>query len=465
MDISKDTLKDMYNDPTSLFFSPFAKNEPTQKTSTQKTSTQKIEHLKNESLITPFFTQSTEKENTENKIIPIGTMNSYYYAANMQPKATIESHSRYIETLRESYKREGTKGILPIIRQNEAALEIMQKWRLSENTLLFSDLAAGIYRALTCYDNYFLDFQPLINPNTQQIEKYLIYATLDQIKKCAFGVCLDEYGNLKRGTSEILKKSGILNEFTAALFGSSEGKSTGREATLNIYDKAGNFLGNYKPIIFEGYDQKRNGFKILLDPKFFHLTVDSGKLKIDSGSLGRYIPTIGGLTSLNIIGRAYLARENKDLHLNLPNAKTATRLIHTLQAGYNMQSLLGVELFPNMQEKNRQKIRLNKSALIELFPSCYNSTTGYLNYKKASEQVGLASDILYKGLEITQGFSEIINTAGSDKILLPSIDRACYFEIQYNKAVFIKCENPQQAISNTDKIRYLDLKKQLLEKK
>lgn len=27
-------------------------------------------------------------------------------------------------------------------------------------------------------------------------------------------------------------------------------------------------------------------------------------------------------------------------------------------------------------------------------PSCYNATTGYLNYKKAS-------DILYKGLEVT----------------------------------------------------------------
>ena len=457
--------KDLENDPESLFFSPFAKDGPktTPKVTQTPKTTPKTERFKSESAITPFFTKSTDTENTENKIIPIGTMNSYFYNANMQPKATIASHSKYIDTLREDYKREGTKGILTIIKANEALLEIMQKWRLSENTLLFADLAAGIYRALTCYENYFLDFQPLVNPITGDIEKYLIYATLDQIKKCTFGVCLDEYGNLKFGTSEILKKSGILDEFTAAIFGSKDGKSTGREATLNIYDKAGNFLGNYKPIIFEGYDQKRNGFRILLDPKFFHLTVDGGKLKIDTGSAGRYIPTIGGLTSLNIIGRAFIARENKGLHL--PNAKTATRLIHTLQAGYNMQSLLGLDLFPNMTEKNKQKIRLNKSALIELFPTCYNVSTGYLNYKKASEQVGLASDILYKGLEVTSGLSEILNTAGSEKILLPSIDRACYFESQYQKAVFIKCENPQQAIQSTNKIRYIDLKKQLLTEK
>lgn len=470
-----ETLQEMYNDPTSLFFSPFVKdNTPkapakAKKPAAPATATPKAERFKSTSPVTEFFATSNNSENTENKIIPIGTMNSYFYAANMQPKATIASHSKYVETLREQYKRDGSQGILTLINQNEEAIDILQKWRLSENALLFADLAAGIYRALTCYDDYFLDFYPLIDERTGVIEKFIVYVSADQIKKCAFGVCLDEYGNLKFGTSEILKKSGILNEFTAAVEGSRNGQSTGREPALNLYDKAGNYLGFYRPIIFEGFDEKRQGYKTILDPRFFHLTVEGGKLKIGNGSLGRYIPTIGGLLSLCVIGRAYIARESKNMDLHfpgmLPNARTATRFIHTLQAGYNMQSLFGIELFPSMKEENKEKIRINKTALIDLFPTCYNYTTGYLNYKKASEQAGLVSDILYKGLEITRGFSDLIYTPGSDKILLPSIDRTCYFENQYSKAVFVKCETPEHAIEHTGKPRYLELKKQLLEEK
>ena len=96
-----------------------------------------------------------------------------------------------------------------------------------------------------------------------------------------------------------------------------------------------------------------------------------------------------------------------------------------------------------------------------MFPSCYNSTTGYLNYKKASEQVGLTSDILYRGLEAIDGLGDLINTPGSDKIFLPSIDKSCYFDNQYSKAVFINCETPRQAIENTGKLSYTELKRQI----
>lgn len=464
-------LQDLYKDPNAtLFYTPFTndappagkipqvnnkpKGKPKQKVNTPQEASP-ADRFKNQSDITPFFTGAKDEENTQNRVIPIGTMNSYFYSANMQPKASQEAHGKYIDFLREQYKKNGTSGLPAEIKKQTDVIEIMQKWRLADNTLLFADGASGIFKALTCYDNYFESFEPLENKATGEIEKYCVYATLDQLKKCFFGVCVDEYGNLKRGTSEILKKSGILKEFTDAIFMSSDGKSTGKEPLLFMYDKAHNFLGYYKPIIFEGWDSKRKAFKMLLDPKFFKLQVDTntGKLKADV----RYIPTIGGLTSLNIIGRAYLARENPGLAI--PYAKVATRLVHTLQASLNMQSLLGLELFPNMTEQDKQKIRINKAGLIELFPSCFNSTTNYLNYKKASEQVGLTSDILYKGLEVTNGLSDLIMTPGSNDIYLPSIDKSCYFDNQYSKAVFINCETPRQAIENTNKISYTELKK------
>jgi len=466
--MAQKTTLDIYNDPNSLFYTPFTNDAPPagsvpQGTSKPKASTKPkaikpqesnpAERFKGHSDITPFFTGAKDEENTQNRIIPIGTMNSYFYSANMQPKATQEAHTEYLDYLREQYKKDGTSGLPEQIMKEAGVIDIMQKWRLADNTLLFADGASGIFKALTCYDNYFEQFDPVIDPQGN-IEKYRVYATFDQLKKCFFGVCVDEYGNLKRGTSEILKKSGILKEFTDAIFMSSDGKSTGKEPVLFMYDKANNFLGYYKPIIFEGYDTKHKAFKMLLDPKFFKIQVDmnTGKLKADV----RYIPTIGGLTSLNIIGRAYLARKNPGL--SIPYAKTATRLVHTLQASLNMQSLLGIELFPNMTEQSKQKIRLNKSAIIEMFPSCYKSARNYLDYKKASEQVGLTSDILYKGLEVTNGLSDLIMTPGSNEIFLPSIDKSCYFSNQYTKAVFVNCETPHQAIENTNKISYTRLK-------
>jgi hypothetical protein len=468
MNNNEKALQDIYNDPGSLFYTPFtndalpagnyrpSKSKPTLKTKAKKPlENSPADRFQKQSDITPFFTGVKDEENTQNRIIPIGTMNSYFYSANMQPKATQEAHGKYIDFLREQYKKDGTSGLPAEIKKQSDVMEIMQKWRLADNTLLFADGASGIFKALTCYDNYFEAFEPLENKSTGEIEKYCVYATLDQLKKCFFGVCVDEYGNLKRGTSEILKKSGILKEFTDAIFMSSDGKSTGKEPVLFMYDKANNFLGYYKPIIFEGWDSKRKAFKMLLDPKFFKLQVDmnTGKLKADV----RYIPTIGGLTSLNIIGRAYLARENPGIAI--PYAKTATRLVHTLQASLNMQSLLGIELFPNMTEQTKQKIRLNKSGLIELSPTCFDKRYNSVNYKKASEQVGLTSDILYKGLEVTDGLGDLIMTPGSNDIYLPSIDKSCYFDNQYAKAVFINCETPRQAIENTNKISYTELKK------
>lgn len=470
MNNNEKALQDIYNDPGSLFFNPFSNATPPAGTIPQTTSKPKetpakkaaatdkenspVDRFKKKSDITPFFTNQTDQENTQNRIIPIGTMNSYFYSANMQPKATREAHTEYLDYLREQYKTNGTRGLPEQIMKEAGVIDIMQKWRLADNTLLFADGASGIFKALTCYDNYFEQFDPVIDPQGN-IEKYRVYATFDQLKKCFFGVCVDEYGNLKRGTSEILKKSGILKEFTDAIFMSSDGKSTGKEPVLFMYDKANNFLGYYKPIIFEGYDTKKKAFKMLLDPKFFKIQVDmnTGKLKADV----RYIPTIGGLTSLNIIGRAYLARENPGMAI--PYAKTATRLVHTLQASLNMQSLLGIELFPNMTEQTKQKIRLNKSAIIEMFPTCYKSARDYLDYRKASEQVGLTSDILYKGLEVTDGLGDLIMTPGSNEIFLPSIDKSCYFDNRYSKAVFVNCETPRQAIENTNKISYTELKR------
>lgn len=467
-------LKALYNDKdATLFYSPFTTETPPAGVIPQGTSKPKasqkpkgspatkrnpLENLAKESDITPFFTNQTDEENTKNSVIPIGTMNSYFYSANMQPKATAESHSKYIEFLREEYKKYGTSGLPEEIRKAKEFLEIFQKWRLAENALLFADGASGIFKALTCYDNYFEGFEPLENKITGEIEKYLVYATLDQLKKCFLGLCVDEYGNLKRGTKEILQKAGILKAFTDAIFGSFDGKSTGKEPVLYIYDKANNFLGYYKPIIFEGYDSKRRAFKVILDPKFFKLQVDpsTGKLKTDV----RYIPTIGGLTALCIIGRAYLARENKGV--SMPNAKTATRFIHTIQASLNCQSLLGLQsLFPGMVNQVKQKVRLNRSAIIEMFPSCYRSDRDYIDFKKASEQVGYVSDILYKGLEVVDGLHGLLSAPGSENIFLPSIDRSCYFDSWYQKAVFVNCETPLQAIENTDKISYMDLKKQI----
>ncbi len=462
---------DIYNDPNSLFYIPFTNDNPTpaqtpapQKEKPIKAISHKIQkesptplenRFNSSSKITPLFTNQDEN-NAKNKIIPFGTMNSYFYAPSFKPSTVKDSHKDYLEHLKEQFKQDGTKGLPELILREESIINIFQKWKLSENTLLFADGASGIYRALTAYKHYFEDFQPLYDANGG-IVKYQIYATFDQLKKCFFGVCVDEFGNLKRGTSEILKKSGILKEFTDALFMSSDGKSTGKEPLLFMYDKTNNFLGYYKPIIFEGYDRDRNAFKVLLDPKFFKLKVDeeTHTLKTDV----RYIPTINGLTALSIIGRAYLSKENPSI--SLPNSKTATRLIHTLQASMNCQNLLGIErLFPEMND-SKQKIRLNKSALVDLFPSCYRSDRNYLDFKKASEQVGFISDIIYKGLEVVDGYSDFLSTSGNENIYLPSIDKSCYFDNRYSKAVFVNCETPKQAIMNTQKTSYLELKKEL----
>lgn len=456
---------DISKDPeATLFFTPYTNATPAgarldagkPKAPQKKKNTSPLENLKKESRISLYFEPEKDEENIRNKTIPIGTMNSYFYGANLQKIATVNSHSQYLEALREHYKQAGSQGLPKEIREQSEFVELLQKWRLAENALLFADGASGIFKALTCYDNYFVGFEPLVNTTTGDIEKYLVYATIDQLKKCFFGSCVDEYGNLKRGTKEILQKSGILKAFTDAVFGSNDGKSTGREPILYIYDKENKLLGYYKPIIFEGYDYNVKAYKVLLDPRFFKLQVDQqrGTLKADV----RYIPTIGGLTALNIIGRACLARDNKNI--SLPYAKTATRLIHTLQASFNLQSLLGVELFPGMNQA-KQKIRLNKSALIELFPKCYNTTTGYINYKKASEQVGLSSDILYKGLEVVGGLPELLGAPESEKIFLPSIDKSCYFDSFYQNAVFVNCETPRQAIGNTGKLSYIELKRQI----
>lgn len=470
-------LNDLYNDPeATLFYTPFTTATPPagnipQATSKPRTSQRPkasttpqeqnpVDKFKKRSDITPFFTNQTNEENTQNRTIPIGAMNSYFYSANMQPKATQEKHDSYLEELQEQYTREGTRGLPEKILQEKSIKNIFQQWKLSENTLLFADGASGIYKALTIPNqHYFKDFRPIYDEKDGTIIKYLIYATLDQLKKCFFGLCVDEYGNLKRGTSEILKKSGILKEFTDAIFMSTDGKSTGKEPILFMYDNANNFLGYYKPIIFEGYDPKHEAFKVLIDPRFFHLTVEKGYLKIDKGNEGRYIPTIGGLTAINIIGRYYLGQELKNDKISIPNSKTATRFIHTIQASLNCQSLLGIKLFPNMTEQTKQKVRINKNGLIEMFPSCYKSARNYIDFKKASEQVGLTSDILYKGLEVVDGMKELITTPGSDKIYLPSIDKSCYFDNRYSKAVFINCETPRQAIENTDKLPYYELKR------
>lgn len=473
---AEQALNELYNDNSedNLFYMPFTTATPpempqatskpkfTQKSNDRPTPppASPVDRLKGKSDITPIFTGNIEESNTQNRVIPIGAMNSYFYSANMQPRATQEKHDSYLSELQELYARDGTGGLPEKILQETSIKNIYQQWKLSENTLLFADGASGIYKALTIPNqHYFKDFKPIYDDNGTII-KYLIYATLDQLRKCFFGACVDEYGNLKHGTSEILKKSGILKEFVDAIFMATDGKSTGKEPILFMYDNANNFLGYYKPIIFEGFDPYHEAFRVLIDPRFFHLTVEKGYLKIDKGSEGRYIPTIGGLTSISIIGRYYLGQALKNESITIPNSKTATRFIHTIQASLNCQNLLGVKLFPN-QNQAKQKVRLNKNALIEMFPSCYKSARNYIDFKKASEQVGLASDILYKGLEAVDGLQELITTPGSDKIYLPSIDRACYFDNQYSKAVFINCETPRQAIENTNKISYYELKRRI----
>lgn len=391
-----------------------------------QTPAQKVARLKETSFITASFTQCNEAENTKNKVLPVGTMNNYFYHANLQPKATLEE-------IREAYMKEGSKS-LPIEYKNQAR-EIIeyQKWGLQENTLLFADGAAGIYRALTGgYKQYFVDFRPVYDTHGTLL-KYLVLATFDQLKKCFFGVCVDEYGKLKPGTSEILKKSGILQDFIDAIYGNKDNR--GREPCLYKYDKTGNFLGSYKPIMFDGIDEKTGAIKVLLDPQFFAIKVDDdGKNLLADG---RYIPTINGLTAICIIGRAYLAKEMADNPeiKRIPNALTAARVIHTLQAAMNTQQLIGIEK-PGAE---KEKIRLNRTGLIDLVPSCYTATRNYLDFKEASRAMGIAASIIHKGLEVTGGYGALAAADTKNKIYLPDTEKACYFNPKLEKAVFVNC--------------------------
>lgn len=333
-------------------------------------------------------------------------------------------------------------------------LPIFQSFRLASNSLLFADGAAGIYRALTGgYTRYFTYFDITYKKKAgvEVIDQYYILATLDQLVKCFFGLCVNEYGQFKPGTSEILKRSGIVDEFRAALIGCINGTSKGREPNLLVYDSAKNIIGVYKPIVFKEYDTKTKLFKVYLDPRFFALKNDKGVLTADN----RFLPTIGGLYSVCTVGRVILGRKTKGA--SLPETPTIAKFIHTIQAASNAQTLMGFHLETGNPDKI--KVRIDREGLKTLFPTCYDSKEKYLNWKTASNTAGLASFALYAGLSQVGGLTELYNNTECDRIILPSIAKTAYFDnAKCASGVLINCETPKTIVGTQDWKQFLKWK-------
>lgn len=261
----------------------------------------------------------------------------------------------------EAYLKDGTKAIYVLKDETQKldAINALEKWKLTNYQAAINDLAAGLIKQISngaAFEGIrpqFVEYTDIDgNGNSVQrklIISWLVTMTWAQIKKCTFGGLVDDYGNYRYGTAEILRRT-TEKELIAFL------DQTSPLPVLQYYRKNEQGLllcGEYAPIKI--LDKNQYVVTLELDRRYFPFDfTDKGEPTGIQHS--RYIISPAGIGSIIRIGHAHLAGKGVR---GLPSPLTANRYFQTLTGAFQFQSLLGIKIQNSFTDKENVAVRRN----------------------------------------------------------------------------------------------------------
>lgn len=396
--------------------------------------------------------------------------------ANYLPKTT----SRIIHGIKitatnlkeaEYYLQNGSniKDIIANETKRMDAINALEKWKLSNYKLAINDLCRGLIRQLS-KGVQFEGVKPqfIENQNGEKIiTSWLVTMNWRQVKLTTFGGLVDQYGNYKRGTSDILKHTtekeliNFINQKTPPallqyFFKTKDGFHTfGEYAPIRIFDR-NNYL-----VTFE------------LDRRYFPFDFTDKGEPCGIAKNSRYIIDIAGSSSVFAIGHYHLQQQNID---GLPSALVANRFYQALMGAFQFQNLLGMSLRNTYTDKENiavrkrgvyimlkdeqgkekrmtqleyQQFETKKRTGAQITINRNNSVLEYDLFTKDIEkrQWGnvqrkgkLIGDMLLDGLRTTGLLDELKNDPTAKNILIPSNQTGMQYLEEYPNLLLAKVE-------------------------
>lgn len=370
----------------------------------------------------------------------------------------------------EYYLQHGSniKDIIVNESQKLDALNSLEKWKLSNYKQAINDLCGGLTKQLS-KGVQFEGVKPQFIENKDGekiITSWLVKMTWRQVKKCVFGGLVDNWGNYRFGTSDILKHTTekelinfIIQKTPPALlqyfFKTQDGFFThGEYAPIRIYNK------DDTTVIFE------------LDRRYFPFDFTDKGEPCGIAKNARYMIDIAGVSSILEIGHFHKAHAGVK---NLPSTLVANRFYQTLMGAFQFQSLLGISLKNNVTDKENIAIRKNGTYTLlgengtekqitqtqaqamtmqqrtsaDIGIARNNSVLEYDLFPKdikkrqwasVQEKGKLIGDMLIDGLRTTGLFDELKNDPNAKNILIPSNKTGMQYLTQYPNLLLAKVE-------------------------
>lgn len=346
----------------------------------------------------------------------------------------------------DKFMQDGSRVELATPEQRTLATDFLQKWKLSSYSAVWTDFCGGIYKLMTTGNqNNFVDFKPVTyksKDGTQDVlYKWVVKATLPQIKKCCFGGLVDNDGEFKWGYGDLLNHTSYKDLIDIFV------KQKAEPALLAFKAEQKDIAGNViEPAVYRQYTplhiaKIENGiFTIELDPFYFPFKLDDNANNDRIIADARFLPNIAGCYSVCIVGHNILSNENRTSNIPVPKATTINRYYSAMQGAWNFQNMLGIHL----ENKNqRENIRVNKQGIIDLFCGNVWEQNGRLkgDFNAVRESAAMCGEAMYQGLKQTGLLTELANLPNADKIHIPARDKAVQYIPEYDKALIVKADS------------------------
>lgn len=345
----------------------------------------------------------------------------------------------------DKFMQNGSQTELADEKQRALATDFLQKWKLSSYSAVWTDFCGGIYKLLTTGNQKnFVDFKPVTYKSKDGkqdiLYKWVVKATLPQIKKCCFGGLVDDYGEFKWGYGDLLNHTSYKDLIDIFV------KQKAEPALLAYKAEQRDFAGNViEPAVYRQYTPLHianidNGiFTIELDPFYFPFKIDetnnNDRLVADT----RFLPNIAGCYSVCIIGHNILSSNKPTSTTPIPKATTINRYYSAMQGAWNFQNMLGIHL---ETKNNRENIRVNKQGIIDLFSGNVWEQNGSIKgIKFASESAAMCGEAMYQGLKQTGLLDELAALPNAENIHIPARDKPIQYLNEYGKALIVKADS------------------------
>lgn len=354
----------------------------------------------------------------------------------------------------EYYLKHGSnvKDIIADETRKAAAIEVLEKWKLSNFRAVIMDLCGGLMKALSTGVR-FRETRPqfiTLDNGKKIITSWIVTLTYADARKCAFGGLVDENGEFRRGVSEILKRT-TEKELERFL----SGKDASPKLLYYLNDSKSGFraLGEYAPIRFV----QHNGFEITLelDRRYFPLAFDDHGEPTSAEKGFRYVSSLAGLGSIFEIGHYHLSQ--RMVGQSLPSTVAANRFYQTISSAFQFQSVLGISLKNDCENvairksktadilngdknivKNRLSAKIKIGRTTTILSDMFSHEVATRRWREIQRKCTCIGGMLLDGLKTTGLLDEIKHKAGAENILIPDAENGVDYIEQYNDLMLIK---------------------------